>query len=103
MWLVAGLAGQSTGVLVRVNLGKVFGFGGTGRMAAHAEDRSVQFGWQNRGVVGVLGQGTVAGFAVYVCVLTALLHLQNVGVAGLTGVVAGEVNRAGGDLRAAPR
>jgi len=47
----------------------------------------------------VLGQRAMTGFAVYLRVHAALLHLLNVGVAGLTCLVTGEVDRMGGNLR----
>ena len=46
----------------------------------------------------MLGQRAMTGFAVDLRVHAALFHLVNVGVAGLTGLMTGEVDGAGGDL-----
>ena len=97
--LVAGLAGNAAGVIRRIDLGKALGLGRAGRVAADAEHGRVQLGRRYaRGIVGVLGQRSVTGFAVHVRVLAGLLYVQNVGVAGLAGLVAGELDRARCDL-----
>src|ERR1017187_5041631 len=98
MRLVTGLAGEAAGVLVGVDLREAFGFGGAGRVAADAEDCGVELGWGDRGVVGMLRQRAMAGFAVDVGVLAGGLDGQDVGVAGLAGLVAGEVGGGGGDF-----
>lgn len=67
-------------------------------MTADTQDRRVQLGGHDRGVVGMFRQRTVAGFAIDVRVLADLLHFQNVCVTGLAGIVAGVVDRARGDL-----
>ena len=99
MRLVAGFAGDASGVLLGVDLREVFRLGRAGRMAADAEDSGVEFGRGDRRIVGVLGQRSVAGFAVDVRVLAVLLRVQNVRVAGFARIVAREVDGTGGHLR----
>ena len=98
MRLVAGFAGNAAGVLVGVDLREVFGFGGAGSVALDAEDGGVQLGRGDRRIVGVVGQRTVAGFAIDVGVLAGLLGVEDVRVAGLAALVAGEVDGLGCDL-----
>src|SRR6266702_6291176 len=98
MRLVAGLASEATGMLVRIDLLEAFGLGRAGRMAANTEIGRVEFGGHDRGIVGVLCQGAVTGFAIDVGVLAGLLHLQDVRVASLAGLVAGKMDRACGNL-----
>lgn len=47
----------------------------------------------------MLGQWAMTGFAVYLRVHAALLHLLNVGVAGLTCLMSGEMDRASANFR----
>jgi hypothetical protein len=98
MRFVAGLAGKTAGMRVGVHLREALGFGCADRMTANTEHRGVELGRHDRGVVGMLCQRAMTGFAIYVHVLAVLLHCQNVCVTGLAGIVAGEVDRAGGDL-----
>ena len=98
MRLVACLAGHPAGVLHRVDLRETAWFGGAGRMAANAQHGCVDLVRLDGWVVRVLCQRTVAGLAVHVLVLARLLRLRNVGMAGLAGLVAGVVQRAGGNL-----
>jgi len=46
----------------------------------------------------MLRQGSVAGFAVYMRMLAVLLHVQNVRVAGLAGLVTRELYRVSGNI-----
>src|ERR1017187_8851171 len=98
MRLVTGLAGEAAGVLVGVDLREAFGFGSAGRMAADAEDGGVELGWGDGGVVGVFRKRTVVGFAVDVGVLAGFLGVQDVRMAGLAGLVAGEMDGTSGNL-----
>jgi hypothetical protein len=98
MRLVAGFAGDAGGMLFGVDLRESLGLGRAGRVTANAEDGGIEFGWGNGGIVGVLGERSMAGFAVDVCVLAGLLGIQDVGMAGLAGLMSGEVDWAGGDL-----
>ena len=50
-------------------------------------------------VVGMLCQRTMAGFAIHLRVHAAPLHFLDVGVAGLASLMAGVVDRMGGNLR----
>src|ERR1017187_5873747 len=98
MRLVAGLAGEAAGVLVGVDLREALGFGSAGRMAADAEDGGVELGRGDGGVVGVFRKRTVAGFAVDVGVLAGFFGVQDVRMAGLAGLVAGEMDGTSGNL-----
>lgn len=98
MRLVAGFAGNAAGMLLGIDLREGFGFGGARRVAADAEDRGIELGRRDRGIVGVLGQGPVAGFAVDVDVLAGLLGVEDIRVTGLARLVAGIVDRLGCDL-----
>lgn len=98
MRLVAGFAGNPGRVLLGVDLLDGGGLRCAGSMAACAQDRGVQFGRLHRGVFGMFRQGTVARFAVHMGVPAGRLHLQDVGVAGLTRLMASVVNRPSGDF-----
>jgi hypothetical protein len=92
--LVTGFAGEAAGVVL-FYLGKGFGFGGAGGVASNAEDGGIELGWLDRGgVVGVPGEGAVAGFAVDVGMLAGFFGFEYVGVAGLTGLMAGKLDWA---------
>ena len=78
MRLVAGLAGDAVGVFGGIHLGKVFGLGGTGCMAANAEQGGVGLAGSMRWIVGVLGERAVAGLAVHVGVFAGAFCLGNV-------------------------
>lgn len=96
---MAGVAGQASGVLCGGNLGEGSGLGTVGFVTAGAEDGGVELGRGDGGrIVGVAGLGSVAGFARDDYVLTLLFLIDYVGVAGFAGIVAGEGDRAGGDL-----
>ena len=98
MRLVAGLAGEAAGVLVGVDLREALGFGSAGRMAADAEDGGVEL-WRGDGwVVCVLRQGAVAGFTVHAGVLAGFFGVEDVRMAGLAGLVAGEMDGTSGNL-----
>jgi len=87
---MAGVAGDAAGVVRGNDLRESFRLGAVGFVAASADDGGVEFrrldgGW----VVGVLGLGSVAGFAGDDDVLAELFLIDNVGVAGLANVVSG--------------
>lgn len=97
---MAGVAGQTTGVIGGDDLGESFGLGAVGFVAASAEDRGVQFGRLDRGrVVGVFGLGSVAGFAGDHNVLAQLFLIDDIGVAGFADFVAGMGDGAGSGFR----
>ena len=97
---MAGVAGETTGVIGSDDLGESFGLGAVGFVAAGAEDRGVELGGLDGGrVVGVFGLGSVAGFAGDHNVLAQLLLIDNVGVAGFADFVAGVSDGAGSGFR----
>lgn len=98
MWLVAGLAGESAGVLFSIDLGEALGLRSAGGVTADTEIRRVQFGGHDGWIVRMLRQGTVTGFTIHVGVLAYFFHFQNVCVTGLAGFMAGKVDGTGGDL-----
>ena len=93
---MAGVAGQTTGVISSDYLRESFRLGAVGLVAAGAEDRGVELGRLDRGrVVGVFGLGSVAGFAGDHNVLAQLFLIDDIGVAGFTDFVAGVGDGAG--------
>ena len=48
--------------------------------------------------IRVLGERAVAGFAIHTCMLAVFLLVENVAMAGLTGLMSGEVDRLGGHV-----
>ena len=103
--LVAGVAGEASGVIRGGDLGEGLGLGAVGFVATGADDGGVELrrfhgGW----VVGMFGLGAVAGFAGDNDVPTLFFLIDYVGVTGLTGVMAGEATgRAAASAMAAPR
>jgi len=78
------------------NLREAPGLRRAGLMAADAKYCGVEFGWGYGGrIVRVLCQRPVAGFAIHVRVLAVFLLIEHVGVAGLAGLVPGEIDRPG--------
>ncbi len=99
MWLVAGLAGETSGVLLRIHLGKILWLSRTRRMAAYTKHRSVELCRLHRArIVSMLSQRTVAGFTVDACMLARLLHLRNVGMASFATALTRKVDGASGDI-----
>lgn len=99
MRLVAIAAGCAAGVFLGIHLREVLRLGGVGFVAADAKDGRVGFLWyQFAGVVGVVGESAMAGFATDSGVLAGLLHFEFVLMTHGAGVAAGEGDRAGGDL-----
>ena len=95
---MTGLAGHATGVIGNIDLRKGFGPGGAGGMAAGAEEGRVGFAGIDGGIVGMFGLGTMARLTVNVGVFAGALRLRDITVAGLAGLVSGEVNGMSGDL-----
>ena len=96
MGLVAGVAGNASGVICGCDLRKGFGLGAVGFVAAGADDGGVELGrFDGGGIVGMPGLSSVAGFAGNDDVLALLLLFHDVGVAGLAHVVAGMGDGAG--------
>ena len=68
-------------------------------MAAHAQNRRVRQLWDHgSGILGMVCQRIVAGFASYASVLALALHLGYIGVAGLASCVPRELSRTGADV-----
>ena len=60
-------------------------------MAARAEGEGLGKLWDDvRRIRSMLGEGTVAGFAIDPGVLTGFFHFENIGVAFFAGQVSGE-------------
>ena len=96
---MASIAGKPSGVLCRGNLRKAFRFSAVGLVTAGTQDCRIQLLGQHRtGIVRMLRQRPVAGFARYNHMLAKLFLLHDVGVAGFTGLVPGKRNRPGRDL-----
>lgn len=96
---MAGVAGYASGVICGCDLRKGFGFGAVAFVAAGADDGGVEFRrLDGGGIVGMLGLGSVAGFAWNDDVLALLLLFHNVGVAGLAHVVTGMSDGTGRGL-----
>jgi len=94
---MAGVAGYSSGVICRYHLWETFRLGAVGFVTAGADDGGVQLGRCDRsGIIGVNGLGSVAGFASDDHMLTLLFLINDVGMAGLAGVVAGKGNGPSG-------
>ena len=96
---MTGFAGNAVGVVCGINLREPLGLGGTRRMASRAQHCGIRFYRRYRGwIVGVLGQRSVAGFAVHMRMLTFAFHIEDIGVAGFACLVTGEFHRASRNL-----
>src|SRR5579872_5030574 len=98
MGLVAGLAWHAGGMLLRIHLRKILWPGGAGSVAAYAQHRRVRLPWVDGWIVGVFRLRSVACLAVDVGMLAATFGLGDVRVAGLAGLVSGEMDGTGGDF-----
>ena len=68
-------------------------------MTANAQHCDIDFrGLKRRGVVGVLGQRAVTGLTRDMRVYPFALHVEDIGVTGLTSLVASEHHRSGGNV-----
>ncbi len=80
--------------------GKLFGFAALASWQRAQSTAVSSFGgFHGSWVVRMLGQRSVAGFAIHVRVLAILLLLKDVGMAGFAGLVAGEIHGPGRDFR----
>ena len=96
---MASVAGDPSGVVRRGDLGKIFRLGTVGLVTPGTQDRCIQLlGLHRTGIVGVPGEGSVASLARNYHVLTELLLIRNVGMAGFTSVVPRKRNRPGRDF-----
>jgi len=96
---MAGVAGETAGVICRHDLRKILWLGAVGFVTAGADDGGVEFGWLERSrIIGVLGLRSVAGFAGDHDVLAEFFLVDDVGVACLADVMSGVGDRAGGRL-----
>jgi len=95
---MTGLAGQATRVVRRCDLRKSLWLGRACRVTANAKNGGIELRWNDGWIIGVLSKRPMAGLAVDTRMFARLLHIQHVGVAGLAGIMAGEVDRAGGYL-----
>ena len=96
---MAGIAGQSGGVVGGSDLRETFRLGRVRFVALYTEHRRVELGRLHRGrIVGMLGERAVAGLTIDVRVLAVLFLVEDVGMAGLTSLMAREVDGAGSDL-----
>ena len=99
MGLVAGVAGNASGVIGGCNLGEGFGLGAVGLVAAGAYDGGVELRrFHGGGIVGVPGLGSVAGFARDDDMLAQLFLSDDIGVTSFADIVARKGHGAGGGL-----
>jgi len=96
---MAGVAGDSAGVIRGRDLGESFRLGAVGLMAAGTDDGRVQLGRCNRcGIVGVLGEGSMASLAGDDHMLAQFLLIDDIGMTGLAGIVPGMGDRPSGNF-----
>ncbi len=97
---MAGVASDSAGMICRHNLRKALRLSAVGFVAAGTHNGRVELRRDyGRRIVGMLGLRTVARLARNHHMLALFLLLNNVGMAGLANIVAGEGHGARGDLR----
>ena len=96
---MTGVAGNALGVIGGDDLGEGFGFGAVGFVAAGADDSCVELGrLHGSRIVGVFGLGSMTGFAGDDDVSAEFLLIDDIGVAGLAGIVSSVNDGAGGDF-----
>ena len=96
---MAGLTSDSAGVRGCIHLWEPGGLGNILLVATRANDCRVrQRGYQRSGILGVLRQRTMAGFAVHMSMLAVALRVGDIGMAGLAGLVTSVVNGPGGQF-----
>ena len=96
---MAGVAGESAGVICGCYLRKSFWFCAVGFVTARTDHGRIQLRrCDGCGIVGVFGLGSVAGFARNDNVLALLFLVNDVGMAGFTSIMTGEGYRPGCDL-----
>ena len=92
---MAGIAGDPARVIRRYDLRKSLRLGAVGFVTACAHDGRIQFPRGHRcWIVGMLGQCSVTGLTRNHHMFTLFFLLDDVGVARLASLVAGEGNRA---------
>ena len=93
MRLMAGVTSQAAGVIGRNDLREIPGLSGVRFVAADAQHSGVEFGRSHRGgIVSVLGERSVAGFAIHVRMLAVFLFVEHIRVTAFAGVVAGVID-----------
>lgn len=96
---MAGFAGQSRAVFLGIDLREIFRLGGVRRMAANAENGGIEFRrLDGARITGVCCKRAVAGLAVHACMLSVLFQREDVGMAGLAGLVSSKHRWFGGDF-----
>src|SRR3974390_2433078 len=91
---------EKTGGVFRRHLREALRLGCIGLVAAETKHRRIEFGGlERRRVVGMPGLRSVAGLAVNSRMAARLLRFRYVIVAGLAGLVTGELDRPGRNLR----
>ena len=96
---MAGIAGQTAGVIGGSDLRKIFGLGRVPFVTTYAEYRRVKLRGLNRGrVVSMIGQRSVASFAIDVGVLAIFFLVKDVGMASLACFMACKVYGQCGDF-----
>ena len=99
MRLMAGVAGQASGVIGTDDLRESFGLGAIGFVAAGADDGGIELRrLDGCGIVGVPGLGAMTGFAGDHDMSAEFLLIDNVGMAGFADVVPGVTDGAGGSF-----
>jgi hypothetical protein len=97
---MASLAGQSGAVVLGDDLGEAFGLGVIRLVATDAENGGIEFWRMDRDRIGGVGcEGAVAGFAVHACMLSRVLHSDDIGMASLAGLVSSKHDSLGGYFR----
>ncbi len=96
---MAGVAGETCGVIGRRDLREAFRLGRVGLVTAGTHHGRIQLcGMHRTGIVGVLGQGSVTSLASDHHMLAQLFLFHHVGMAGLAGLVPRKRDRSGRDL-----
>ncbi len=99
MRLVAGLTRKAAGVLICLHLREGLWSSSAGRMTADAECSGLELWRIDRAwVAGMIGERSMAGFAMDIGMLAFLLYLENVGMAGFTRLMTCKVDGTGGNL-----
>ena len=105
MWLMAGIAGKSLGMVGGHDLGKCLWLGAVRFMTTAADYCRIELRRLDAGgIIGMFCLGTVAGFAGHDYVLPQLLLIRHIGVAAFTYFMASVCDGTRGDLsnRVAP-
>ena len=96
---MTGFAGQSRAVFLGIDLREIFGLGGVRLVAANAENGCVELRRLDRArIARVCCERAVTSFAVHACMLSILLHGEDIGVASLADFVSGKHHRFGSDF-----